>query len=87
MKQFRVQILTPAESFAEREVTAAKFQGESGRLTVLANHQAMVCSLSKGKTVLTTEDGDEQWDTGEGVLKVLDNTVTVLVHHAAIADG
>lgn len=87
VKQFRLQILTPDDTFVEREVTSAAFQGESGRLTVLANHQDMVCSLSKGRTILTTANGNEQWETGNGVLKVFNNTVTVLVRHAAKAGG
>jgi F0F1-type ATP synthase epsilon subunit len=87
MNTFTFQIVTPQEAFAERDLVSAEFQAESGRLTVLANHQAMVCSLKQGKTKLKTADGAEElWDTDQGVLEVNQNNVTVLVHGATITD-
>jgi len=84
-KVFQITIITPQESFAPREVVFAGFEGADGRLTVEADHAPMICTLAEGSTVLRNKDGNEQWNTGKGFLKVSSNQVTMLVHHAAMA--
>lgn len=86
MSELRVRIVTPQESTTEKEVTSAGFQAESGRLTVLRDHQSMVCALEEGTTVLKMPEGEERWSTGRGLLKVSKNVATVLVHSASLID-
>lgn len=82
MNTFKLHIVTPDESFVEKEISFADFQAESGRITVLPNHQPMVCALKEGETVLRTTEGPEHWNTGKGFLKVNRDHVLMLTHFA-----
>lgn len=84
MNNFKVHIITPDESFVDKEVSFAGFQAQSGRITVLANHQPMICSLKEGDTVFHTTAGTEHWTTGKGFLKVERDQVLVLTHYAEL---
>lgn len=84
MANFKIHIITPDESYVDREVSFADFQAQSGRITVLANHQPMVCALKDGNTVLRTNEGTENWSTGKGFLKVNRNEILLLTHYAEL---
>lgn len=85
MNTFRMNIITPEETFAEMDVSSAGFPGSSGRFTILANHAPMIANVKEGSTVLKTQSGTASWNTGKGVVTVRNNSVTLLVHHATIA--
>jgi len=68
---------------APRDVTAINLPTDDGRLTVLAHHQPLICSLTDGETLISTEDGArETWATGQGAISVENNKATLLVRSA-----
>jgi F0F1-type ATP synthase epsilon subunit len=81
MRKFNLDIITPAGKVASRAVSFLDVPAVNGRLTVLAGHEPMVCSVDAG-TVRVREDeeaSEERWETEAGTLEVSREDVTLLV--------
>lgn len=88
MRTFKLEIVTRDAAYPSRDVTSLNVSAEKGRLTVLARHQPLVCSLHAGRTVIRDdEDRKEDWHIGEGTMTVTRKGVTLLVHEAERVDG
>lgn len=59
-KTFQIEIITPNEIFPPRNIISINLPTDDGRITVLANHQPLICSLTKGETVIITAQLEEQ---------------------------
>lgn len=57
-KTFLIEILTPERVFFNGTVQSVSVEAAGGRLTVLAGHAPMVCTLSVGQLLINT--GEEQ---------------------------
>ena len=78
---FSLQILTPKRKIFSGEVTSLVAPGEMGYLGILSNHAPLVASLAPGKVTFRDPSGGTQvmQSTGEGLLEVQHNQVTLLV--------
>ena len=76
--------VTPCAAHGPRDISAVDVPAEKGRLTVLARHEPMVCSLREGLLLVDDAEGQrEQWRIGPGVMHVGRERVTVLTDSAA----
>jgi F0F1-type ATP synthase epsilon subunit len=83
MSSFELEILTPLARYPRRKVSAVDVPAEKGRLTVLAGHQPLVCTLNRGAVRIEGTDGvTERWQVAEGFMTVLREGVTLLVESA-----
>ena len=83
MNTFRLEIITPDKAYPVREIVSLDVPAEEGRLTILAQHQPFVCCLTGGTVKIKTGSGEpESWLTGPGTMKVIADTVTLLLQTA-----
>ena len=78
MKNFHLQIVTPAGSFYEgdcRQLTVCALDGEVG---ILADHLPFVTALGKGRCRVITESGTREGTCAGGMLTVSKQAVRVL---------
>jgi F0F1-type ATP synthase epsilon subunit len=52
-----------------------------GRLTVLANHEPMICSLNEGPVRVSEDEetAEERWEIARGTMEITRDGVTLLV--------
>ena len=91
MNTFRLEMVTPEETYPARAVEAVDVPAAYGRLTVLAGHEPFVCSLGPGELRIRpapdagggeTPTVDETWTVRRGTLVVERESVTLLVRGA-----
>ena len=73
-----IDIITPDSQVFSGEAVSATFPGTDGSFQVLNNHAALISTLDRGRIVVKTAQGEQQWEVDGGVVEVLDNKVTVL---------
>ena len=84
MTPFTLEIVTPGEARPPREVAAVEVPAEEGRLTVLAGHQPLVCTIRAGRVRVRDASGENRiWRVGAGTLTVDPGRATLLVAGAA----
>ena len=78
---FRLDILTPKRKVFSGQVASLVAPGELGYLGILSNHAPLVTTLAPGKVTYRDAAGGTQvlQSTGEGLLEVHHNQVTLLV--------
>ena len=83
---FKLEILTPRKRVFTGEVASLVAPGELGYLGVLANHAPLVTTLVPGKVTLRDAAGGTQvfQSSGEGLLEVYHNQVTLLLDAVAV---
>lgn len=80
-KQLSVRIISLQKTLFEGPAQSVSFPGTVGAFEVLPGHAALVSSLEKGTVGIRGVDGRmTQIDISFGVVKVLDNEVTVCVN-------
>ena len=83
MKTFKLEIITPEQSFPSRDIVAVDVPAAEGRLTVLPGHAPLVCTLTAGNVSLrNTDDTKETLSIGSGTMTVNKAVVTLLVRKA-----
>ena len=87
MKSFNMEIITPVQTHAPREIVFLDVPSERGRLTVLANHEPFICSLTGGKVRIKTQQEEENWSVSTGTMTVAPEMVTLLVREAEEENG
>ena len=81
------KLVTPERILFEEEVVSATLPSESGEITVLNNHVPIVSNLVAGVAELKRPDGSvEDVALSSGVIKVGNNTITVLAETAERGD-
>jgi len=81
---FALRLITrDGEAFA-RDVVSVDVPAAEGRLTVLAHHAPLVCSVLKGTVKIRDASGEpETWHVAPGVMQVREDGVELLVRNAA----
>ena len=74
----QIDIITPDSTVFSGEAVSATFPGTDGSFQVLGNHAPLISTLDKGRIVVKTATGEQNWQVDGGVVEVLDNKVTVL---------
>ncbi len=72
-------IITPDKKVFEGSVQKITFPGSAGSFQVLKNHAPLVSSLQKGIIRYGNEKQEHALAIEEGLVEVLNNTITVLV--------
>ena len=76
----KLEIVTPDEAFPVMDIAFLAVPAEQGQLTILANHEDMVCGLKAGSVISRDVEGTQtEWEIGPGTLSVARNNITVLV--------
>ncbi|MCQ2554345.1 MAG: ATP synthase F1 subunit epsilon [Clostridia bacterium] len=81
MKTFSLKIMTPEKIFYSGECVALRVPLEDGEYGIMANHENVIGAIAPGVVKITTPSSDEDiiGACDEGILKVHDNTVYLLV--------
>lgn len=72
-------IITPDKKVFEGNVQQVTFPGSAGKFQVLKNHAPLVSRLQKGAIRYVSEKQEHALAIEEGLVEVLNNTITVLV--------
>lgn len=84
---FQLRILTPMGTALSTEAAYLRAPAREGQLGIMENHAPMVAELLIGALVVTEPSGEVRYiATIEGVLRVKDDEVVVLVGAAEEAD-
>jgi len=87
MKSLNIEIVTPEGTTREEGISLLDVEAADGRLTVLANHQPLVCALAEGVAEMKRDNGDRQHiRLGAGVMTVEKNRVSIVTRSAPIRD-
>ncbi|MFM2428355.1 MAG: synthase subunit epsilon [Bacteroidota bacterium] len=72
-------ILTPDKKVFEGSVQKVTFPGSAGSFQVLKDHAPLVGTLQKGAILYGSEQQEHVLAIEEGLVEVLNNSITVLV--------
>lgn len=76
----KLKIITPEKLFLEKEVDSVTLSGETGQMTLLPGHAAMVASLKRGKFYTRTgATKSEEIELQGGFVEVLPANREILV--------
>ena len=80
-RKFKLEVMTPAGPSPSRMVSFLDVPAAEGRLTILANHEPMICSLNEGFVRIREDDdlAEERWWIGRGTMEVTGADTTLLV--------
>ena len=78
MKNFQLQIVTPAGAYYDATCTQLTAPAVDGEVGILADHIPFVTALSKGRVKLYTEDGIREGTCAGGMLTVSRQAVRIL---------
>lgn len=77
---FSLVIASVAQTRFDGPAISATLPGESGELTILANHEPIVTTLKLGKIIVKEPGGAQKtFDVESGVLEMSGNRATVLL--------
>ncbi|MDE5627543.1 MAG: ATP synthase F1 subunit epsilon [Paramuribaculum sp.] len=75
-----LRIISADDILFEGEVTAVHLPGTQGAFTVLRNHASLVSTLTRGRVVYVTPDGNEEAvDISGGIADIDNNVVAVCI--------
>lgn len=84
MRTFALQLITRDGEIFAREVVSVDVPAAEGRLTVMARHEPLVCSVLEGAVKVSDASGEsETWNVAPGVMRVGREEVELLVQSAA----
>ncbi len=86
MKPYKLKIVTPEKIFFDGEAEQITIRTTEGDIGILANHIKYVCNIVAGPLKVKDSSGEREAALSEGILKVSDEGVTVLVSTAEWAD-
>ena len=79
MKTFALTLTTPRDSLTREGLVFLDVPAADGRLTVLPDHQDLVCVLRDGELILRLANGiEERHAVGAGAMTVLANEVEIV---------
>ena len=85
---FSVSVVTPEGAAFEGDAEMVIVPGAAGEIGVLARHAPLVALLKAGSTRVHTSDGQvQEFATGPGFFKVLEDRAIALVDAAVTADN
>lgn len=85
-KAFSLNITAPDKTIFEGKITSLVVPSALGYLGVLADHAPLMANLVSGKIIFRDESGKAQTlnSAGEGIIEVLKNNVSVLLHQGQL---
>lgn len=87
MKTYKLKIVTPEKIFFDGETEQITIRTTEGDIGILANHIKYVCNIVAGPLKVKQENGEyREAALSEGILKVSEEGVTVLVSTAEWED-
>lgn len=79
MNTFSLTLATPRQSLTRKGLVFLDVPAADGRLTILPNHQPLVCVLRDGEMVLRLQNGrEERHPVGQGAMTVVSNAVEIV---------
>lgn len=82
-----VKIITPTDVVFSGVVDSINITTSAGEITILPNHAPLISKIDGGKAKLRTEEGEQAYTIGEGVLEIRQNSeVIILVSKADIIE-
>ena len=81
-KTLTIRILTPEGMLFEGTATAVFLPGAVSPFEVLPGHGAIISALSAGVIRVVGAGQEQRFDVGGGVVRVLDNVITVCAETA-----
>jgi len=83
VRTFPLQLITRGGEVFARDVVSVDVPAVEGRLTVLARHEPLVCSVLEGSVKIRAASGEyETWDVMPGVMQVGRDGVELVVQSA-----
>ncbi|HNX81157.1 MAG TPA: hypothetical protein PKL77_03330 [Candidatus Omnitrophota bacterium] len=86
-RTFTVTILTPEKIIYDGPIVSLILPCETGYLGVWVDHAPLIANIVPGKVAIIKDHGQTPeifQIKGKGFLEVLDNKVTVLLHHTEL---
>lgn len=74
----QLDIITADKTLFSGEVDMVTLPGSKGQFQVLKGHAALISSLEKGKVIIKSKEGKQEFEVSGGVVEVLNNKVVVL---------
>ncbi len=74
----QLDIITADKTLYSGEIEEVTLPGSGGKFQILNGHAALISSLEKGKIVVKSKEGKEEFEVNGGVVEVLNNKVIVL---------
>lgn len=80
MKFLKLTISRVDMPLFDGDVFAVTVPGESGEMTLLADHSPIISPLKEGTILIKRSDGEEEsFDVSSGTLELSDNHATILI--------
>jgi len=88
LKSMKLRFVTPEKTiFSERDVKELVLPTESGEITVLPNHAALVSLISTGIVQLIPTQGEKEYfSVAGGFIEIANNQVAILAENAETTD-
>ena len=78
MKKFQLVIATPEGKAYDGEAVQLSLMGESGSLSVMANHIPFITNIRSGKCRIYSDEGIIECETTGGILSVTRECVRII---------
>ncbi len=87
-KKIHLRIITPEKVVYEASADSVNLPTESGEITILPHHSALVTLAKPGVLTVISDGKEEYFSLAHGVVQVgEDNTVTILATHSEKSDA
>ena len=74
-----LEIITPEKKLFSGEIKLVRIPGTAGSFEIMPNHAPLISTLEKGEIkVISTNDKEEHFEIGGGVIEVRGNKVIIL---------
>ena len=74
-----LEIITPEKKLFSGEIKLVRIPGTAGSFEIMPNHSPLISTLEKGEIkVISTNDKEEHFEIGGGVIEVRGNKVIIL---------
>ena len=87
MNSIHVQIVTPEKTLYESDVDSLTCTTETGEITILPNHIALVTVILAGDIHIIKQNEIIPMVTGQGILQISENKCSLLVNTAEHIEG
>ncbi|PIR38349.1 MAG: ATP synthase F1 subunit epsilon [Candidatus Zambryskibacteria bacterium CG10_big_fil_rev_8_21_14_0_10_42_12] len=85
-QNINTKIITPTGVVFSGDTESINIMTSAGEITILPNHAPLISKIDGGHAKLRTEDGEQIYAIGEGVLEIRQNSeVIILVSNAETA--
>lgn len=75
-----LRIISASEIVFQGEVSSVTLPGTMGSFTVLPHHAALISTLTAGKVVYATAEGEQEADIEGGIVNVEHDVVSVCIY-------